>query len=54
MLLFPDVVESLGGVLETGNQLGDDVCDRTDFVHPADDLADRHRTVSGLSDSFIR
>ena len=37
-----------GGVLETRDQLGDDVGDGPDLVHPPDDLADRHRDGVGV------
>ena len=40
---IPDVVEALGCFLEARYQLGDDVGDGPDLVHPTDDLPDRHR-----------
>ncbi len=45
---LPDTVEPFRGLVETRDQLGDDVCDGPDFVHPADDLADRHRDGIGI------
>ncbi len=43
-----DRPEPTHGLVELGQQPGHDVGDRPDLVHPADDLADRHRDGVGV------
>ena len=47
--------QPLGGLVDLRDRRGDDLGDRAHLVHPADDLAHRHRDASGSSAAeFLR
>src|ERR1700759_344428 len=51
------LLEAVARLVELGDQFVDELGDRAHRVHPADDLADRHRDhrrVLGLHDPLVR